>query len=75
MQSKAKSVWLASTRKQAHKDSGAFVTTCGANFPKPVGCLENDQQKLLTFYNVTVEHWVYIRTTKPRELTFSVCAD
>ena len=64
-------IWMAATRKDAHKAFSAFVDDHKDKYPKAVECLEKDRDKLLAFYDFPAAHWQHIRTTNPVESTFA----
>lgn len=74
VQAKAKAalheIWLAPTRRQAHKAFDRFVQTYEGKYPKAVACLSKDREALLAFYDFPAEHWVHLRTSNPIESTF-----
>jgi putative transposase len=39
--------------------------------PRDAGCLANDRDLLLTFYDLPTKHWPHIRTANPIESVFS----
>ncbi len=64
-------VWMAATRKEAHRAFDLFVTTYEAKYPKAAACLSKDREELLAFYDFPAEHWRHLRTTNPIESTFA----
>ena len=74
-QAKAKSrihdIWMAPTKKEAHKAFDLFIETYKAKYPKAADCLRKDREELLAFYDFPAEHWRHIRTTNPIESTFA----
>lgn len=48
-----------------------FEEAFSAKFPKAVAKVTGDLDKLLTFYDFPVEHWVHLKTTNPIESTFA----
>jgi transposase-like protein len=75
LQPKAKSmlqdIWMAETQEKANEAFDLFIETFEAKYPKAVGCLIEDRDVLLTFYEFPAEHWVHLRTTNPIESTFA----
>ena len=64
-------IWMAETRKDAHKAFDRTLKRFGAKYPSAMDCLGKDRDTLLAFYNYPAEHWVHIRTTNPIESTFA----
>lgn len=64
-------IWMAATRKDAHKAFGAFVEDYQDKYPKAADNLKKDRDKLLAFYDFPAAHWQHIRTTNPIESTFA----
>ena len=64
-------IWIAETRAEAIKAFDRFVATYEAKYPKATGCLEQDRDELLAFYDFPAEHWKHLRTTNPIESTFA----
>ncbi|AHD02532.1 transposase [Leisingera methylohalidivorans DSM 14336] len=58
-------IWQAETREDARKEFDLFVGTCEAKYPKAVECLVKDSGELLTFYDLSAQHWLSIRTSIP----------
>lgn len=48
-----------------------FERVCGANNPKVVQRITDDEDELLAFFNLPAEHWIRLRTTNPIESTFA----
>jgi hypothetical protein len=48
-----------------------FTQTCQAKYPKAVGSLTVDQDRLLAYFDYPAEHWKHLRTTNPIESTFA----
>lgn len=65
------SIWLAATEAEAETAFDAFVQEYAAKYPKASGCLAQDREELMAFYDFPAEHWVHIRTTNPIESTFA----
>ena len=64
-------IYLAPTRKEAHRAWDQFIHLYQAKYPKACACLEKDRQALMTFYDFPAEHWSHLRTTNPIESTFA----
>jgi transposase-like protein len=64
-------IWMAATKKDAHKALAKFAATYQAKYPKAVECLLKDQEELLAFYDFPAEHWQHLRTSNPIESTFA----
>lgn len=75
LQAKAKraldEIIKSSTRADAEKAIETFVAEYEPKYPKAVGSLRRDQDKLLTFFDFPAEHWTHLRTTNPVESPFS----
>ncbi|MFI8952251.1 IS256 family transposase [Streptomyces sp. NPDC053750] len=62
----------AEDRDHAEAAVKTFAELYGANFPKAVKKItDDDQERLLAFYDYPAEHWIHLRTTNPIESTFS----
>lgn len=48
-----------------------FADQFGAGFPKAVGVLESDWERMVTFYRYPKGHWVHLRTTNVVESPFA----
>lgn len=48
-----------------------FAELCGAQFPKAVKKITDDQTEVMEFYDLPAEHWIHRRTTNPIESTFA----
>ncbi len=74
-QAKAKSmlhdIWMAETRRDAHKAFDLFVESYQVKYAKAAKCLTQDRDVLLAFYDFPAEQWMHIRTTNPIESTFA----
>jgi len=64
-------IWLAETRKQAHRAFDAFLEKYGPKYSAACECLKKDREALLAFYDFPAEHWKHLRTTNPIESTFA----
>lgn len=75
VQAKAKGdlheIWQAETRQDAQKAFQNFLQKYAAKYDKACGCLEKDEEVLLSFYDFPAEHWKHLRTTNPIESTFA----
>jgi transposase-like protein len=75
MQSKVKSalheIYLAETRKAAHKAFDSALNRFKDKYPKAMACLEKDREELLAFYDFPAPHWIHLRTTNPIESAFA----
>lgn len=70
--------WMRSLRSSSpppapmrRKAIETFVAEYEPKYPKAVGSLRRDQDKLLTFFDFPAEHWTHLRTTNPVESPFS----
>lgn len=60
------------TRAQAEKARDKFQSWCKENgFTKAAEILNNDWERMVTFYSFPKEHWVHIRTTNVVESPFA----
>ena len=64
-------IWMASTRKDAHKAFDNALELFTPKYPKAMECLNKDREELLAFYDFPAEHWIHIRTTNPIESAFA----
>lgn len=64
-------IWMAETRADAPEAFEQFLQKYQSKYDKACGCLEKDQEELLTFYDFPAEHWKHLRTTNPIESTFA----
>jgi transposase-like protein len=53
----------AEDRRHALEAVTAFDAVYGVRFPKAVGKITDDVDKLLAFYDYPAEHWIHLRTT------------
>jgi putative transposase len=71
LQPKAKAalhdIMKAESREAAEAEADTFREEYGVKYPKTVGTLDRDQEKLFTFFDFPAEHWVHIRTSNPIE--------
>ncbi len=61
----------AATRQQAEKLRAGFSTTFKSEFPDAVRILDDDWDRMLTFYDFPEEHWRHLRTTNVVESPFA----
>ena len=61
----------AESRQQAEKEIDRFAQDYEAKYPKAVASLRQDQDKLLTFFDLPAEHWQHLRTTNVVESPFA----
>jgi len=61
----------AESRQQAEKEIDRFAQDYEAKYPKAVASLRQDQDKLLTFFDLPAEHWQHLRTTNVIESPFA----
>jgi transposase-like protein len=75
LQAKAKralhEIMNAPTREQAEESIEHFAAEYGAKYPKAVASLQDDQERLLAFYDFPAEHWLHIRSTNAIESSFA----
>jgi transposase-like protein len=64
-------IYHARDRTHAEQAIETFARSYGANWPKAVATITDDQEHLLAFYDFPAEHWVHLRTTNPIGSTFS----
>jgi transposase-like protein len=70
-------VWLrelmyAPTRERADEQKGKFQFWCaGQGFGEAGKLLEEDWERLVTYYDYPKDHWVHLRTTNPVESPFA----
>lgn len=61
----------AETKADAERAAEEFEAEYGAKYPKAVGSLRRDFEKLLTFFDFPAEHWKHLRTTNIIESPFA----
>src|SRR5690606_4300283 len=61
----------AETKADAERAADEFEAEYGAKYPKAIGSLRRDFDKLLTFFDFPAEHWKHLRTTNVVESPFS----
>ncbi len=64
-------IYLAETREAALRAWDHCLRFLGDKYPKATGCLEDDREALLAFYDFPAAHWIHLRTTNPIESTFA----
>jgi transposase-like protein len=70
-------VWLrelmyAATREKAREQKGKFQAWCvGQGFEEAGKLLEEDWERLVSYYDYPRDHWVHLRTTNPVESPFA----
>lgn len=61
----------AETQAECEKLKSRFKTLFGKAYPKAIEILENDWERMITFYEFPKEHWVHLRTTNIIESPFA----
>ncbi len=61
----------APTRAEALKARDAFQQRYGPWYPKAVAVLEDDWERMVTFYAFPEDHWKHLRTTNVVESPFA----
>ena len=61
----------ADTREHAREAIGRFAEEHTAKYPKAVECIHDDQELLLTHFDVPAEHWKHLRTSNAIESPFA----
>jgi putative transposase len=64
-------IYYAQSRRQAEQAIRRFAEEYGAKYPKAVASLRQDEEKLLTFFDLPAEHWQHLRTTNVIESPFA----
>lgn len=64
-------IYYAQSRRQAEQGIRRFAEEYGAKYPKAVTSLRQDEEKLLTFFDLPAEHWQHLRTTNVIESPFA----
>ena len=64
-------VVYAETRKEAVEARQAFKKRYGPWYPKAVVTLENDWERMVTFYDFPKDHWTHLRTSNVVESPFA----
>ena len=66
-----RAIVYAPSRAAALKAREAFRKRYGPWYPKAVATLEEDWERMVTFYDFPVEHWKHLRTTNVVESPFA----
>jgi transposase-like protein len=66
-----KAIPYASTRAEAERRRDAFAKRYRRWYPKAVAVLEDDWERLVTFYDFPEPHWKHLRTTNVVESPFA----
>jgi len=66
-----RAVVYAPTQAAARKAREAFTKRYGPWYPKAVATLEEDWERMVTFYDFPEEHWKHLRTTNVVESPFA----
>jgi putative transposase len=66
-----RAVAYAPTRAAARKARNAFKKRYGSWHPKAVAVLEDDWERMVTFYDFPKSHWTHVRTTNVVESPFA----
>ena len=61
----------AETRAECERLRDRFKKLFGTDYPKATEILENDWDRMVTFYEFPKEHWVHLRTTNVVESPFA----
>ena len=64
-------IWMADTRKNAHKAFESCIKRFEDKYPGAMKCLEKDKDSMLAFYDFPAVHWQHIRTSNPIESVFA----
>ncbi len=64
-------IWMADTRKNAHKAFKSCINRFEDKYPGAMKCLEKDKDSMLAFYDFPAVHWQHIRTSNPIESIFA----
>jgi len=64
-------IWMADTRKNAHKAFDSCLNRFEDKYPGAMKCLEKDKDSMLAFYDFPAVHWQHIRTSNPIESIFA----
>ncbi len=64
-------IWMADTRKNAHKAFKSCINRFEDKYPGAMKCLEKDKDLMLAFYDFPAVHWQHIRTSNPIESIFA----
>jgi len=66
-----KKIPYAQSRAECEKLKARFMSLFGNAYPEARQILENDWERMVTFYNFPKEHWSHIRTTNVIESPFA----
>jgi hypothetical protein len=58
-------IWNAEDKTHALDAVKEFEAAYGAKYPKAVGKITDDIERLLAFYDFPAGHWIHLRTTNP----------
>ena len=64
-------IYNAEDEEHAAKAVRDFERAYGAEYPKVVKRITDDEGELLAFVDLPAEHWIHLRTTNPIESTFA----
>ena len=64
-------IWMADTRKNAHKAFDSCLNRFEDKYPGAMKCLQKDKDSMLAFYDFPAVHWQHIRTSNPIESIFA----
>lgn len=64
-------IWMADTRKNAHKAFKSCINRFKDKYPGAMKCLGKDKDSMLAFYDFPAVHWQHIRTSNPIESIFA----
>jgi mutator family transposase len=64
-------IYSAEDRDHAEQAVKTVTKLYGANFPKAIKKITDDQDELLAFCDFPAEHWIHLRTTNPIESNFA----
>jgi len=64
-------IWMAETRRGAHKAFDSCVNRFADKYPGAMACLGKDKDSMLAFYDFPAVHWQHIRTSNPIESIFA----
>jgi transposase-like protein len=64
-------IWMADTRKNAHKAFDSCIKRFEDKYSGAMKCLGKDKDSMLAFYDFPAVHWQHIRTSNPIESIFA----
>lgn len=64
-------IWMSDSKENAEKAFDLCLKQYEVKYPKAMGCLQKDRDRMLTFYDFPAEHWGHIRTSNPIESVFA----